>query len=116
MAQSWPAYLQDYLNEESFNYAPGETAVKSENDIGPAKRRQRFTKPVKQLSATITVKRDLVDDFESFFYDTLAGGVLAFEFTHPITGILKEFKMDAPAISPKGGEYFTIQMNWEEQL
>ena len=116
MAAQWPAVFQDFLNEESFSYQYGETAVKSENDIGPAKRRQRFTRAIRQLRVQIQIEVNQVATLESFFYDTLAGGTLAFEFNDPFDQTLKEYKMDAPQISPMGGRYFQVNMNWEEQL
>lgn len=115
MAEIWPATLQDKLNEAGFSHTPGKVTERSEMDIGPAKLRRRFTKPVSRYSATIELERDLYNDLYNFYYTTLAGGVKTFDFDHPITGVPAEFRfLEEPTISPLGGTYFRVQMTWEQ--
>ena len=112
MAAQWPSAFQDYLNQAGFGYTSGETSVKSDVDYGPPKRRQRFTRAINNLSVQFTITRDLKSQLDSFFYDTLGGGTLAFEFDDPFDDTLKEYKMDAPTYATKGGKYFDVSMVW----
>ena len=114
MAEQWPLTLQDFLNEANFSHGLGSIALQTDMDVGPAKKRARFTKSVDTFSCTITIDRDLYQTFYDFFYVTLVGGVKRFEFNHPITGDLKEFRMSEPQITPFGGRYFQVAMEWEQ--
>ena len=116
MSEVWPLELQDYLNSESFSQSNKPITLKSANEAGPAKRRRRFTKVVKELTCSITVDRDLVQLFEDFFYTTLGAGVKAFAFDDPITGVPGEYKIEEGfSINPLGGRNFSITMTWEKQ-
>lgn len=113
----WPASLQDYLNEESFSFAPGSVVIESQNETGPPKIRRRITKSVDRISCTITIDKDDFQTFYDFFYTTLAGGVNYFGFDHPLTGNPTSFKIKPGwSVNPKGGRTFVVSMEWEETL
>lgn len=109
MAQSWPVALQDRLNTESFQIKKGPTTIRTDMDVGPQKVRRRFTKAVDEYTASITITNDQYPIFESFYNTTLNGGVLAFEYNHPITQVPTDFKFKSdPVYSPMGGEYWMV--------
>lgn len=116
MSIPWPSQLQDKVNRDSFNYKVGETVLRSDVDIGPKKLRRRFTRPINM--ATVSIDINSVSEYNIFmtFYNTTTNaGVSPFEFVHPITGVLKEWRFaDVPEIRPLGGYNFTISMTWEE--
>ena len=115
MANQWPAALQEYLEQQEFGLVYGDTTIRSSMDVGPSKVRRRFTKGVDEMTGSITVKNDLYSTWENFFKVTLAGGSLTFEYNHPITGVLTEYRFKGmPSVSNIGGEYFRVSMSWEE--
>ena len=55
MPETWPVTLQSKLNEASFNFDIGETAIRTTNQMGPAKVRRVMTKSVDTLTGTINL-------------------------------------------------------------
>ncbi len=88
---TWPVTLPDDVLQgylEGF----GETLLRTTMDAGPAKQRRRFTAVARPFQVTIELTRDQVAIFDDFFTTTLAGGSLAFDWTHPRTGAAVEFR------------------------
>lgn len=116
MAIAWPAFLQGYLNQDSFSYQIGETRIMSESDIGPAKSRRRFTKSVDTIQCTIDIKKSDWTNFYDFWDVTLNGGIEYFTFDHPFTSVSTEFRMpQPPRVDPIGGEWLKVTMSWEKR-
>lgn len=114
MAQQWPLTLQQILNQEGFGITFGETAVKTEMDTGPVKIRRRFTEGVDTASGTIWVTAAQYSTLKTFFDTTLNGGVERFEFDHPITGTLTEWRFRAPpVVNFVGHDTYAVTMEWE---
>jgi len=115
MAEVFPSELQQLLNEEGFSQKLGDTSIRSDVDTGLAKVRQRFTKPVDTFSCTIDLERDDYSTLITFYRTTLSGGTKTFNYDHPITGSVSEFRFTGPpTMSPKGGLWFRVNMQWEE--
>ncbi len=117
MAISWPLALQQKLNSANFRIQKGSVKLESEMDIGPVKSRARFTKSVDTFSCSIWVDASDFTTFENFYDTTLGGGTKVFEFNHPITGTLTNFKfLGTPNYSPvNGGIIYEVSMTWEKQ-
>ncbi len=114
MPATWPASLQDFINEESFSLQTGSTVLVSDMDIGPAKKRRRFTKSVDKFDVTITLKNQTdYTTFSNFFDLDLNGGVEQFVFDHPLSGVPTNFRMSEPKYTPLGGTAFLVSMQWE---
>lgn len=115
MAAVWPVSLQQKLNESGFGISHGDTTIRSDMDIGPAKVRRRFTRGIDNISGSIWLTTSEYTTFRYFYDTTLNGGVNRFEFNHPIDGTLKEYRFSSP---PKytsiGGGKFSVSMQWEE--
>lgn len=115
MAQLWPTSLQQKLSEANFSYEIADTALRTDMDIGPQKVRRRFTRGINSLTGSIYLTTSEYTQFYNFYNTTLNGGVLTFEFNHPITQDLKEWRFKGPArVSSIGGGNFTVQFSWEE--
>ncbi len=110
----WPETLQQLLNESDFGLQLPKSWIESETDIGPKKRRRRTTQTFENLSGSIILPKDLYTTFKNFYDVTLNGGVLPFEFPHPITQVVTTYRMSEPQIRPLGGTNFTLNMTWEE--
>ena len=114
MSVVWLVTLPQLIDAESFGLKKGETVLRSENDIGLAKVRRRFTKGVDILSVSFTMTTAQLALFEDFFDVDLNGGATTIAFDHPITGVPSEFRIvGTPDYKPRGGEYFVVTMQWE---
>ena len=115
MAETFPITLQDKLNSGSFSYNLGETKIRSETEIGPAKMRRRVTRAIDTLSASIDLEFDDWQTLKDFHDTTLDGGVNTFEYVHPFTQVTATFRfVSAPSLSPMGGRMFKVNMQWEQ--
>jgi hypothetical protein len=113
--QTWPSQLQQLLNEANFGISIGETVLRSDMDIGPAKVRRRVTKSIDSFTASINLNVAQYTIFINFFNTTLAGGSLPFTFKHPITGVNETFRFKSPpSISSIGGGNFVTSLEWEK--
>lgn len=117
MAATWPAQLQQLLNENSFSFAYGNRVLTSQMGIGPEKMRLLYTKAINKFSCSINITtQQFIDYFDPFYQISLAAGTLSFNFVHPLKQTTKEFKIiGEPTITPIGGGNFTVTMTWEEQ-
>jgi hypothetical protein len=114
VAVAWPVSLQDKLNSDSFSYAFGDTVIRSKNDIGLDKVRRVSTRPIDKVQAAINLDYSEYLVFETFLKTSINGGVSKFTYTHPLTGVLTEFRFTGPpSIRPIGGRSFIISMEWE---
>lgn len=110
----WPSSLQQLLNEDGFSYGIGPTVIRSDMDIGPAKQRRRFTKPVDTISCTIDLSTSEFTIFYDFYDITVNGGVTAFDFTHPVTAATIQVRfINPPVIASRGGGRYRVSMAWE---
>lgn len=115
MAETWPVSLQQILNEADFSYAIGDTTIRSDMDIGPAKVRRRSTRGVDTLSCSINLTTAQYSTFYYFYDTSLNGGVKTFNFVHPITGATNEFRFVAPpAFRYLGASNWAATMSWEK--
>lgn len=115
MAIAWPVTLQDCVNEEGFGNELGETVLRSDMDVGPAKLRRRFTRGFDNFTTTVNLTTAQYSLFRTFYYTSLNGGTLPFEFKHPITQVVSEFRfVSTPRVNSFGGGNFRVSMVWEE--
>jgi hypothetical protein len=116
MAAQWPTSLQQFFSEEGFGLTIGNTTIVSDNDIGPKKRRRRFSRSIDRMTASIFLTTAQYNTFRTFFDTTLAGGVLPFEFLHPVTGVLTDFKFEPePQVVSLGGGQYRVSFSLEVQ-
>lgn len=82
MTIAWPVSLpaQPLLNglQETYN----DLYVESTVDVGPPKRRRRYSGRMRQVAGQMVLTDDQKATLRDFFYDTLQGGVLAFQFDY----------------------------------
>lgn len=115
MSVAWPLNLPDTVDAESFALKKGSTTIRSENDIGLAKVRRRFTKGIDVMTFQFTMTAAQYAIFDEYYEIDLNGGANTFSFNHPITGVESEFRIiSEPDCKPKGGEYFTVTMQVEK--
>lgn len=115
MAETFPPSLQDKFNTASFQLGFGNTLLRSKMDIGLEKVRNRYTKGVDTLTGTIDLTFEEYDTLKTFYKTTLGNGSKTFNYVHPIELVESEFRfVDPPGLTPLGGRYFRVSLNWEE--
>lgn len=112
---TWPVSLQQKLNTSGFEYQVGDTLVRSEMDVGPAKVRSRFTDAVDVYSCSVLLTYAEVQTFNTFYKTTLGNGSLPFYFDDPFTATQATFRFaGSPRIRPLGGLTYELNMTWEK--
>lgn len=106
----WPASLPQDV-ERPYQETLADNTVTTPMEIGPAKKRRRSTAGVSTLSATVQLTTAQTETLQTFFEDTLAGGALRFDWTHPRTQVAAVFRFaKPPQISHVSGP------NWQARL
>lgn len=77
---SWPSTLPQDLSREGYEEGLGDNVVKSKNDAGPPKRRQRYTGAEDPLVGTMLMTSAQIEIFKSFINDDISYGADAFDF------------------------------------
>lgn len=110
----WPVSLQQKLNADDFGIKTGNTLVRTDMDVGPAKVRSRFTDGVDVYSASILLDFSEYSTLFNFHKTTLNNGALPFLFVDPMDDVQKAFRFaDTPEYKPLGGRTFKVTMTWE---
>lgn len=113
---TWPSQLQQLLNSQDFAITPANTMIRTEMDYGIPKVRRRYTDAADNVSCSINLPFADFDVLDTFFKTTLGGGVLSFDFNHPISGDLKQARfVEPPEYAPlgNGGIVLRVSMKWE---
>jgi len=108
MAVTYPATLPQAPQRTSYKHSQASNIISSNVDVGEAKKRRRYTKPIFNETWSLILDTTQLPIFTSWFEDDLASGVLRFDFTDIITGISKEHRIkDMYDLAPYGtaGEY-----------
>ena len=110
----FPATLQGKLNEQGFSHSIGDTTIRSDVGVGPAKVRRIYTRSVDSVSGSINLTTSEYSVFYYFYNTSLNGGVNQFSYAHPITGVSTNFRFKSPpGIRSIGGGNFSVSMDWE---
>lgn len=101
---TWPAGLPQYVLEQGYSETQPDQSIESNMEGGPAKVRRRFTTNFRPIKATIRCDDTQAALFETFYYDTLEGGTLPFDWVHPRTrtACTMRFRKPAPSLRPVG--------------
>ncbi|MEZ0260292.1 MAG: hypothetical protein ACAH80_04740 [Alphaproteobacteria bacterium] len=111
---AWPETLPQSPLIDGFRETPANTALRTEMDTGPAKLRQRTTAATATLSLTFIISTVQLATLDSFYADTLQGGTLSFDFTHPVTGETVNCRFrQPPARAALAGGYFRTGIELE---
>lgn len=102
---TWPNTLPAYMQEGGYQEKFQDQKLESQMEAGPAKLRRRFTKTIRFIGAQMLMTQAQVTDFETFYYTTLKGGTLPFDWVHPRTrsSTTFRFRNPSPSYSVTGG-------------
>lgn len=114
MSVPWPTELQDTINTDSFQYQIGDTAIRSDMDVGPAKVRRRYTRSVDKIQMAFNLNQTDWDFFYEFFNTTLNGGVTPFTYYNPLSGETETWRaVSPPSVRPFGYQTYVVSMQVE---
>nr|BDD43790.1 hypothetical protein 10 [Spirochaetaceae bacterium] len=82
---TWPASLPQKFDQGTFSERMPSGVVKAKTDIGPGKRRRRFTAVPRYLSGSMTLTPSQVSTFDTFYYTSTKAGADEFTWAHPLT-------------------------------
>lgn len=91
--------------------------ITTDMDTGPKKSRRRSLAAPRPFVMQFLLNLEQVDIFEDWYDNTLQGGVLPFEWVHPIKRTPAYFRFtkpdERPTISPYNGSgaYFILKIN-----
>ena len=109
---TWPASLPDCPDQWSEQAEP--VIVRTNVEEATPKVRKRFTKRVVRMQVGMTMNITQRNTLDSFFYTSLDGGVLSFNFRHPWNNVTTAFRMvEAPQFSNDGPMAVVVSMVWE---
>lgn len=110
---TWPASLPKPL-ANGFRETPPMTVIRTEMEQGPAKVRRRTTAAIRKMSLTFLMTKTEIATLETFFLTTVAGGAIAFDFTHPRTGSTAVCRfIRPPEYGANNGTRFQIDVELE---
>ena len=88
----WPADLPSPIFK-SILITGTKSTLRGDMDSGPAKQRPQFTKAPRMVSLSFLLSSDQIQIFEQFYDLDLAQGAFEFDMKHPLTGVVKTFRM-----------------------
>lgn len=97
MADVWPVSLPQAPLSGTLSQQLQDNVLRGPAEAGAeGQRRRRFTATSKTISFSMHMTTAQLATLETFYTDTLGGGVLRFEFEDPVTGATKEFSFVEP--------------------
>lgn len=115
MADAWPGSLPQKIEANGFSKDIGANTIRSQMEVGLDKLRKRYTKQINKIVGTMQIDRTQYATLENFFLTTLNGGTLPFTFTDPVSNVTNTYRfLVPPNFKSIGGNYFSVQLNWEQ--
>jgi hypothetical protein len=93
---TWPGTLPAFVLSSGYRESGGDQVIRSTMDGGATKSRRRFTRRFETIECTIILTPAQQATFETFFWTTLSGGALAFDWVLPRTQAAITFKFLGP--------------------
>lgn len=95
---------------DSFQETPGDRVIRSQMDVGPAKKRRRSILAPKSVNFTVKVEIEDYDEFENFYLDNDIG---VFDFKHPRTGQMTRARFVSVPTASLNEVFYTIPVQLE---
>lgn len=101
MPISWP--IDKNPRQDDYQDLPGDSSITTPVDKGEPKKRQLYTNPVDNYSASYDLTTAEIATLKTFFKTTTLSGTLAFEWDEPSSGSTINVKFSGPPrIVPNG--------------
>ena len=103
MGVAYPPSLPQSPQRTGFKHSQVKNVIRSTVDIGEAKMRRRYTKPMFNETWAMQLTPAQVTEFVRWFDDDIDSGVLRFDFVDPITNVTGEYRItDMYSLTPYG--------------
>lgn len=116
MGATYPASLPD-LDFASISLSREDNVIRSATNAAAGKTRRRYTNVPRVYTQQAIMSETQLNTFESFYYNTLAGGALPFDHPEPLDGATVECRFTGPPsqrlVAHKGSADAAL---WELQL
>jgi len=110
----FPASIEQCFLLSGYTEQAEPNIIRSDVEVGPAKTRRRYTKPIINIKASMVVTAAQLQVFDDFYHGPLMSGALRFLFKDPRTGVQKEFRfIDPPVYQPITAENWAVEMSIE---
>ena len=109
---AWPATLPQSPLLDSYSEEAGDNVIRSPMDMGPPKRRRRFTARVDKLNLSYVMTTAQFATFETFWRTDLADGALPIDMNHPRTGVAISAVPSGPYTAARDGD----TLDWRVEL
>lgn len=104
---SWPGGLPQQLEMDEFQETLPAASVESQMDVGPPKKRRRFTAAPTPITGRQLLTKAQVATLDTFYRSTVSFGSLSFDWTHPRTGAAATLRFKGePVIQMVGPDSF----------
>lgn len=120
MSALWPTTLPSAVQVSDLQITAPDMVLRSEVDTGPAMLRRRFTAAPELISGSLKVTRAQLAIFRTFYVATLGGGAIPFEWFHPQTRVIMDFRFRSqPSWRPYAprqsdqSDYWTVSLDLE---
>jgi hypothetical protein len=111
---TWPPSLPQYVLVEGYSESPPENTIRSANDVGPPKARQRSTTAPRPFTLKQFLTKTQVATLDTFYVTTLGYGASIFDWVHPRTGDAADFRfVSSPSYESLGGTAWMVTLNLE---
>ena len=81
--ETWPVSLPQSFLQRTYKKSHGSNVIQTKMSVGPPKSRRRATTAVTYHSGSMSMTSSQLDAFETFFWSTIAGGSIDFDFPKP---------------------------------
>lgn len=92
----WPTSLPQYFQESGFSQSRDDGVVAFPTDIGPGKRRPRFTKDRQISKGALFLTETQKDTLDVFYRNTLIGGTQRFVWVDPYLRTDRVYEFQKP--------------------
>lgn len=98
----------------SLQESPPDNSIRSSMDKGPAKVRRRSTANIRPLAFSLILTPAQTETLDDFYVDDCFSGAVAFDYTHPRTGVGCEARfVEPPKYNEREGAVYTVAIMLE---
>ncbi len=110
----WPLTLPQSPSGFGYQERAPHHGMTATPDVGPVKRRPRFTAGIRTMTCSIQLTAAEVAVLDAFYQTTLEGGTQSFDWVHPRTGAAVVFRyLEPPDYQAQGPLLYRATMKME---